>query len=84
MFTVCEACKGKNVPLVSDALMEGECTWPSWETVKERRNVKDNLTEKVAMIHVVFSENSIAGLPPGNDKIRGSLSAAEIFVPQKK
>ena len=25
-----------------------------------------------------------AGLPPGNDKIRGTLSTAEIFIPQKK
>ena len=26
----------------------------------------------------------ITGLPPGNDKIRGTLSTAEIFAPQKK
>jgi len=25
-----------------------------------------------------------SGLPPSNDKIRGTLSTAEIFVPQKK
>ena len=25
----------------------------------------------------------LSGLPPGNDKIRGTLSTAEIFVPQK-
>ena len=26
----------------------------------------------------------IPGLPPGNDKIRGTLCTAEIFVPKKK
>jgi len=26
---------------------------------------------------------SIPGLPPGNDKIRGTLSTEEIFVPKK-
>ena len=34
----------------------------------------------------LFLTNSkpLSGLPPGNDKIRRTLSTAEIFVPQKK
>ena len=111
MFGTCKKCRGKNVPLASvDIDHEVECNWLSWETVKERRNVKnqgekvvtftkkvtktgslrqiktefdnlmkafrkhyfimcnqfknyanvkDNLTEKEAMIHIDFAENYV-------------------------